>query len=226
MMKMTSERSITRKKKLSNHYSYEFRFHQYSEGLHLRKQIITMNEIIDDIFSLYTLHGDEDYIGEPVSQLEHMLQAGELARLSAADEEEIMAAFFHDIGHLLEAEGVTVSMDRFGVASHERIGADYIRSKGFSEKMAVLVGSHVEAKRYLTFRRPGYYEKLSPASRHTLELQGGKMSEQEAAEFEKDSLFECKVRMRLWDDAAKEKVRTNAELSYFRVLAEKLLLKN
>jgi phosphonate degradation associated HDIG domain protein len=190
------------------------------------KRIKTVNEIIDDIFSLYMLHGDEDYIGEPVSQLEHMLQAGELARLAGADEEEIMAAFFHDIGHLLEAEGVTVSMDGFGVASHEYIGAEFIRLKGFSERIALLVGSHVEAKRYLTLRRPGYYDKLSPASRHTLEYQGGKMSEQEAAEFEKDPLFESKVRMRLWDDAAKETVRTDAELSYFRELAEKLLLKN
>jgi putative nucleotidyltransferase with HDIG domain len=195
-------------------------------GSTFEKRIMTVNEIIDDIFSLYTLHGDEDYIGEPVSQLEHMLQAGELARLSGADEEEIMAAFFHDIGHLLEAEGVTVSMDGFGVASHEHIGAEFIRSKGFSEKIALLVGSHVEAKRYLTLRRPGYYDILSPASRHTLEFQGGKMSELEAVEFEKDPLYESKVSMRLWDDAAKEKVRTNAEPSYFRVLAEKLLLKN
>jgi hypothetical protein len=40
----------------------------------------TINDIIEEVFSLYEQHGSEDYIGEPVSQLEHMSQAAELAR--------------------------------------------------------------------------------------------------------------------------------------------------
>lgn len=176
---------------------------------------------IDDIFYLYTRHGDQDYIGEPVSQLEHMLQAGELAKKSGADEEEILAAFFHDIGHLLESENVTKTMDGFGVVSHEHIGADYIRSSGFSERIAALVGSHVEAKRYLVFKRPGYYEKLSDASKHTLEYQGGRMSAEEALAFELDPLFESKIKMRLWDDEAKSTSVTIESLLPFRELAEK-----
>lgn len=179
---------------------------------------------MEDIFSLYSLHGEEDYIGEPVSQLEHMLQAGELARKSGVDEEEILAAFFHDIGHLLAAARVTDSMGSFGVTSHEQIGADFIRAKGFSEKVAALVGSHVEAKRYLTLKMPGYYEELSPASRRTLEFQGGMMVESEAALFELDPLFESKVRMRLWDDQAKERIKTRIEISYFKALAYRHLL--
>ena len=40
----------------------------------------TAEQIVDEVFSLYELHGDEDYIGEPVSQLEHMSQAAALAK--------------------------------------------------------------------------------------------------------------------------------------------------
>ena len=38
-----------------------------------------VDEIIREVFELYEKHGDEDYIGEPVSQLEHMSQAAQLA---------------------------------------------------------------------------------------------------------------------------------------------------
>ena len=117
-------------------------------------------------------------------------------------------------------------MDGLGVASHELIGADYIRSKGFSERVATLVGSHVEAKRYLTFKRTGYYEKLSDASRRTLEFQGGRMTVEEATAFEKDPLFESKVKMRIWDDEAKETTATTARLSYFMTIAKEHLMNN
>ena len=63
---------------------------------------------------------------------------------------------------------------------------------------------HVQAKRYLTLRESGYYERLSEASRRTLEYQGGVMSEAEADAFEQDPLCEVSLRMRQWDELAKE----------------------
>ncbi|HNP95352.1 MAG TPA: hypothetical protein PKJ63_06975, partial [Cyclobacteriaceae bacterium] len=50
-----------------------------------------VDSIVDEIFALYTKYGDEDYIGEPVSQLEHMSQAAQLAIDSGADDEVILA---------------------------------------------------------------------------------------------------------------------------------------
>lgn len=180
-------------------------------------------DIIDEVFGLYLLHGDEDYIGEPVSQLEHMLQAGELARSGGYDDEVILAAFFHDIGHLLSAEGITENMEGYGVVSHESIGADYLRTRGFSERLAMLVESHVVAKRYLTYRNPDYYNKLSVASKETLGFQGGMMDEQEALAFEQDPISELKIKLRLWDDEAKLTEPTGQTLHYFRELAAKHL---
>ena len=158
---------------------------------------------VELIFGFYEKHGNEDYIGEPVSQLEHMCQSAQLAEGEGFDEEVILAAFFHDLGHLITQGPTTEMMGEFGVKRHEQLGADFLRSLGFSEKIAQLVENHVQAKRYLTFRYPDYYTKLSEASKQTLIYQGGPMKEAEALKFEKDPLFEVSLRMRTWDEEAK-----------------------
>lgn len=161
-------------------------------------------QVIKEVFDLYEKHGDEDYIGEPVSQLEHMSQSAQLAAKQGCDDEVILAAFFHDIGHICVMQNGANSMDGYGVKSHEKIGADYLREKGFPNRIARLVESHVQAKRYLTFRYPDYYNALSEASKKTLEFQGGRMADQEATDFEKDDIFETSILLRKWDELAKE----------------------
>ncbi|PWY48653.1 phosphonate degradation HD-domain oxygenase [Pseudomonas sp. RW409] len=157
---------------------------------------------IAEVFGLYERFGDSDYIGEPVSQLEHMSQAAQRAMAEGFDDEVVLAAFFHDIGHICAQDAE--NMGGFGVVSHERLGADYLRRAGFSERLARLVEYHVQAKRYLTFKEPGYYERLSQASRRTLEYQGGVMSAEEARAFEQDPLCAVSLRLRQWDEQAKE----------------------
>jgi phosphonate degradation associated HDIG domain protein len=157
---------------------------------------------IAEVFGLYERFGDSDYIGEPVSQLEHMSQAAQRAMAEGFDDEVVLAAFFHDIGHICVQDAE--NMGGFGVVSHERLGADYLRRAGFSERLARLVEYHVQAKRYLTFKEPGYYERLSQASRRTLEYQGGVMSAEEARAFEQDPLCAVSLRLRHWDEQAKE----------------------
>ena len=159
---------------------------------------------VEEIFDLYSTYGNADYIGEPVSQIEHMSQAAQLARQEGFDDEVILAAFFHDIGHICVMSTSENSMNGYGVKSHEKIGADFLRSKGFSERLARLVESHVQAKRYLTYKDSTYYDNLSEASKQTLTFQGGRMNETEAHQFESDSLFDVMIRMRRWDEMAKE----------------------
>jgi phosphonate degradation associated HDIG domain protein len=163
----------------------------------------TITQAVEEIFSLYEKFGDEDYIGEPVSQLEHMSQSAQLALQEGFEDEVVLAAFFHDIGHLCEPRSNEDSMGEFGIKSHEKIGADYLREKGFPEQVARLVENHVAAKRYLTFKYSQYYAQLSEASKKTLEYQGGKMTSAEAKEFEKDTLFELSILLRRWDELAK-----------------------
>lgn len=145
---------------------------------------------------------ERGYIGEPVSQLEHALQCAELASAAHASTEEVLAALFHDIGHLIAPKGAR-EMDGLGVMLHEELGAKWLSDLGFKASVCSLVASHVDAKRYLAHRKAGYYERLSEASRGTLAFQGGPMSENEALAFENDPQFAAKVRLRMWDEAAK-----------------------
>ena len=186
----------------------------------------TPEEIVNEVFALYEQHGDEDYIGEPVSQLEHMSQAAMLARAEGYDDEVVLAAFFHDIGHLCAASVEVGSMDGMGNIDHEKLGADYLLDRGFSPRLANLVNGHVIAKRYLTYKHPEYFEKLSPASRATLNFQGGVMSGAEAAEFEQNPDADLIIRMRYWDDAAKFQNMPVNNIAYLKEIAIKYLSGN
>ncbi len=161
-------------------------------------------KITDEIFSLYKQFGEQDYIGEPVSQIEHMAQTAALALDEGYDDEVVLAAFLHDIGHLCVADNLAKSMNGFGNKDHEQLGADFLKSRGFSERILMLVKGHVAAKRYLTFKNPDYYNQLSEASRETLKHQGGVMSPAEAKLFEQDNDAVLLIKMRQWDDSAKQ----------------------
>ncbi len=135
-----------------------------------------------------------------------MSQCAQLAEAAGADEETILAAFFHDIGHLCEfafPDKTFQHMDSCGIVDHEKLGAAYLTSKGFSTRIANLVQSHVDAKRYLTYCDPTYYQLLSEASKKTLSYQGGPMEPEEAKMFKENILLNQMLAIRHWDDQAK-----------------------
>lgn len=178
------------------------------------------------IFAFYRTHGQADYIGEPVSQLEHMWQAAALAEAAGYEEEVVLAAFFHDFGHLCALQQTeAASMDGYGAVNHEKLGADYLRRCGFSERLARLVESHVLAKRYLTYRYPEYRQHLSPASQATLAFQGGAMTAPEAAAFEANPDAEIILQLRHWDDLAKQENLPLGDLLHLEQMALRHLLR-
>ncbi len=158
---------------------------------------------MNTITTLFATSGHDAYFGEPVTQLEHALQSAQLAEEAGADRETVIAAFLHDIGHLLPPEASHGYMDGYGTIDHEQLGADYLRTYGFSEKIAQLIENHVNAKRYLVAKQPDYLANLSEASLKTLEFQGGPMSPNEATAFEAHPYFHEILYMRRWDEQAK-----------------------
>ncbi|HCL84811.1 MAG TPA: phosphohydrolase [Chitinophagaceae bacterium] len=176
------------------------------------------SRIADEIIRLYVQYGGAEYSGEQVTQLEHMVQAAQLARAQGYDDEVVLAAFLHDIGHIAEKLTEQNAMDGYGIRDHESIGAGFLSHRGFSQRVTRLVASHVAAKRYLTLRDAAYYNQLSEASRRTLEFQGGPMSEAEAAKLEEDPLFREIIQMRRWDEAAKNENLPLPGLEPFREL--------
>lgn len=81
-----------------------------------------------------------------MSQLEQMSQAAAFAIEAGADDEVVLAAFFHDIGHLLADRLEVASMSGYGALDHEQLGADYLKSLGFSNRICSLIKNHVQAK--------------------------------------------------------------------------------
>lgn len=181
-------------------------------------------QAVNDVFALFEQHGRADYIGEAISQLEHACQAAQMAEAEGFDVEVVLAALFHDIGHLCALQDDHTQMDGYGAMEHEKLGADYLRSRGFSPKITRLVESHVAAKRYLCFADSHYFAQLSEASKKTLRFQGGPMTEEEAKTFEADPLFQTIIRMRTWDERAKEVNVPLPDMEWYKKMASAHLM--
>lgn len=175
-------------------------------------------QIADEIIALYEQYGGNEYYGEAVTQLQHACQSAELAQQAGCDVEMVLAAFLHDIGHICVAGHNVTVMDNYGVMNHEKIGAAFLRNRKFSERLIQLVQAHVSAKRYLTFKDPGYYNQLSEASKQTLVYQGGKMTQEEALVFETDPLFAEMIQMRKIDEEAKDEQKQPGDLAKYHQL--------
>lgn len=172
---------------------------------------------LDALLALLERAAAADYIGEGVSQLAHALQAAELARSANASADAVVAALLHDVGHLCAAPDAP-RMGGEGVMRHEEIGADYLEALGFRDSVTRLVRGHVAAKRYLVSRDPSYRERLSDASRLTLRHQGGAMSPAERQAFESLPHHEDLLRLRAWDERAKDPRRFVPELQSYKAL--------
>ena len=179
-----------------------------------------LEEKLDHIFGLYINYGNVDYIGETVSQTEHMIQAAMLAENENSSIEIILASLFHDIGQLINIENI----GKYGNKNHETLGAEYLKSMKIPHPIPELVYNHVKAKRYLTFKYSDYYENLTDASKETLLQQGGPMTLEEASKFENDSLFEASLKIRKFDDLAKDPSIQIKSIEYYKSLCYSYLM--
>jgi phosphonate degradation associated HDIG domain protein len=157
--------------------------------------------VLDTVIELFATRGLAEYHGEAVTQREHALQAAHLAERAGAGDALVAAALLHDVGHLLHGLGEDAA-DRGLDDRHEQIGYKWL-ARWFGPEVAEPVRLHVAAKRYLCATDPAYAARLSPASRLSLELQGGPFTPAEAEAFRTLPRHADAVRLRHWDDAAK-----------------------
>ena len=172
------------------------------------------------IAELFASEGAAGYLGEPVTQAVHMLQAAVLAERDGADDALIAAALLHDVGHFTRAvtgRELTEGTDD----GHSGAGACWL-SQWFGEEVTEPVRLHVDAKRYLCAAVPGYAAALSPASRYTLTVQGGPMQGPDLAGFEANPYAAAACRVRRWDDAAKDPQMPVPSFDHFRPVLRRL----
>ena len=160
-------------------------------------------EIAEEVINLLFSNGGSEYIGEPVTKLEHMVQSAEIAEEMGLREDLVLAALLHDIGHICEPTTESNNMGGLGLQDHEFIGATFLQSRGFSDIVIQSVALQVAAKRYLCYKYPEYLSMLSDASLQTLALQGGSMTESEAIVFEQNPYLNEIIAVRRIDEQAK-----------------------
>lgn len=176
---------------------------------------------VDALLQLLADADGTGYIGEPVSQLAHALQCAARAAERDGSDAVVAASLLHDIGHLCAPRDAP-TMAELGVLDHEAIGGAAARAAGLGDVVAHLIASHVAAKRYLVAQSASYRHKLSPASTATLAFQGGPMSAAEVARFEIDPLAQDILRLRAWDEEAKDPAALVPALESYRPLLERL----
>ena len=148
-----------------------------------------------------------------VSQLQHALQAAHQAERDGCTPATVLACLLHDVGHMIHDLGEDPAArgldDR-----HEELGASWL-ARRFGPDVCEPVRLHVAAKRYLCATEADYFGKLSPDSVRSLELQGGKMSKDEVASFELLPFAGEAVRLRRYDEAAKDPRASTPDFDHF-----------
>jgi [1-hydroxy-2-(trimethylamino)ethyl]phosphonate dioxygenase len=179
---------------------------------------------IHAILHLFRTHGATDYLGEPLPQRQHALEAAHLAVLDGACDALVAAALLHDVGHLLSPEedpaptGTPARTDDL----HEEKAAAWL-APHFGPNVTEPIRLHVTAKRYLCATDPQYRRILSPASMRSLELQGGLLPKEEIPRFEANPFHRDAVRLRRWDDRAKEPELKVPDLLHYAATLRRVL---
>ncbi|WP_371479058.1 TauD/TfdA family dioxygenase [Kitasatospora sp. NBC_00315] len=174
---------------------------------------------LDAVADHFEGEGAAEYLGEAVTLAEHMLQAGALAEAAGAPAHLVAAALLHDVGHF-DGAGLELMQGRDN--RHSDAGADWL-AQWFGPEVTEPVRLHVAAKRYLCTVEPGYRARLSDASEYTLQVQGGPMSEEQAAAFAAHPGAADAVAVRRWDEEAKYTDTATPGFDHFRPLLAALM---
>ena len=168
---------------------------------------------LQEIAALLTEKGNGLYGLADVLQVQHALQAAWQAERDGRQPALIAAALLHDIGHMVHDLGQDPASE--GIDDHhEQLGYEYLAPL-FGPEVTEPVRLHVAAKRFLCATEPDYFGRLSPDSVRSLALQGGPMSTEEVAAFRAGPLCAEAVRLRRYDEAAKDPYAKTPDFDHF-----------
>jgi len=179
------------------------------------------DNIVAFIGDIFTRCGGEEYLGEAITMAQHMLQGATIAEANNKSDEVIAGVLLHDIGHFISEFG-TFSMADTEDRYHEVSGAE-ILDPFFPPVITECVRHHVAAKRYLCATKSTYFGKLSPASVHSLSLQGGPMNDAEVAEFASNPYLREIIQVRYLDEAGKDADMQTRDYAHFAPMLQRLV---
>jgi gamma-butyrobetaine dioxygenase len=181
----------------------------------------TRRHPFDELVDLYAGPDAQALYDEVVTDLDHALQAAQIAADHGASDALVAAALLHDVGHFVVRDALPTTVELTHDLHHERAGATYLR-RWFGSEVTEPVRLHVAAKRYLCATDPGYLGELSASSIRSLRVQGGPMTADEVAAFEAEPHHRAAVELRIWDDLAKIPELPVADFVAYLPLLERL----
>jgi predicted HD phosphohydrolase len=149
---------------------------------------------------------------EAVDELDHALQSAARAVDDGADDELALAAALHDIAH-------SPLFGDVGALRHDTVARDWLTPR-FGHRVGWLAGAHVAAKRYLVATDPDYASTLTDVSVDSLHHQGGAGVD---PAFVAHPWWPDALRLRRYDDAAKNPRAAGASIDEVLTLAERVL---
>jgi phosphonate degradation associated HDIG domain protein len=183
-----------------------------------------MSLTLSEVVSLLERRGQNQYGMEAINQLEHALQCADLAEKAGETPETVVASLLHDLGHLLAAEREGAKEHNTDQDDlHQFMALPFLRGL-FSDAVLEPIRLHVDAKRYLCLIEPSYWASLSPASKHSLEQQGGVFTEAEGQAFMMQPFAAEAVRLRRYDDLAKVPAKVVPGLSHYNAHLQQVAL--
>lgn len=147
---------------------------------------------------------------EAVDELDHALQSAARALDDGADDELVLAAALHDIGHSPVFAGAS--------QPHDRLAREWLTPR-FGERVGWLAGAHVAAKRYLAATESGYAATLSGVSVASLHAQGGAGVDPALTGH---PWWPDALRLRRYDDAAKDPAARGADIDTVLAVAQRV----
>ena len=177
-------------------------------------------DIIEKIISNFK-NNKSLYIGESITIADHMIQSAMMAEKSKSKDNLVCSCLLHDYGHfILDDPDELVRNNQDG--KHEDIGYEYLK-RFFKKEVVEPIKHHVIAKRYLA-RDKKYFEKLSKASKVSMELQGGILNDKDTESFKRKSYFKSSILLRKFDEAAKKTyVKMKTIHDYKKLLISKII---
>jgi len=182
---------------------------------------LNSGNIVAFLQDIFERRGGEEYLGEPVTMAEHMLQGATIAEKNGQYEIIIVSALLHDVGHFTSEFGM-FSMEDTKDRFHEDAGAEILQDF-FPTLVTDCVRHHVAAKRYLCATRPSYFDRLSQASVHSLNLQGGPMNDDEVKNFEKNPNLKDIIAVRFLDEAGKHADMETPPFTHFAPMVQRIV---
>lgn len=172
-----------------------------------------MSDLRQELLAVYAGRATKRYGLSEINQLQHALQTADRAEKDGCTPATVLACLLHDVGHMIHQLGEDPA-GRGVDDVHEELGARWLADR-FGPEVSEPVRLHVAAKRYLCATEQDYFGKLAPDSVRSLKLQGGLMSADEVETFRRHPQWQEAVRLRRYDEMAKDPRATTPDFDHF-----------